>query len=54
MTQPTLEQLMMIKINGGSILTHAFDEAAAIFFGKKVCRLKVGSAHTTRPKSDYT
>jgi hypothetical protein len=40
MTQATLEQLMIIKINEDSIRTHDFDEAAAIFFTKKARRLK--------------
>jgi ABC-type taurine transport system ATPase subunit len=35
MTQATLEQLLMIKINGrGSGNTHDFDEAAVIFNSK--------------------
>jgi hypothetical protein len=54
MTQATLEQLLMIKINGrGSGNTHDFDEAAVIFFSKKARRLTVGSAYKMRAKSEY-
>jgi hypothetical protein len=53
LSQATLEQLMMIKLNGLPSEEHDFDVAAALFFSKKHWRLTVGMEYTARVKSEY-
>jgi hypothetical protein len=52
LSQATLEQLMMIKLNGLPSEEHECDVAAALFFSKKHRRLTVGMEYMARVKSE--